>query len=356
MEEQFDKSEQATPYKLREAKKKGQIAKSQEFPAFFSLLAIVVVLYVFGSELVRTSLRLLALWIGNAHQMAESDAMLMHNFFGITGALSFFWLIAVAASFIAVVAISFVYGGVALSFFPIKPNFSKLNPAKGFKKIFSKRSLVELVKLIVKLTVFSTVVYLVLKPSYLTLLSNTQASLNHVLASWNDILVKLVVSLLVVFAIFALFDLWYSKFEFAKQMRMSKRDVKDEHKKREGNPEVKAKIKKNQNELLAKLSNIQNIGDADVIITNPTHIAVALKFRPQSMAVPIVLTKGSGMIAKIICRQARKHQVPILRKKMLARKLNKLVKVGMPIKDDQQLEVAKVYSWVVTMSNHKVYS
>ena len=169
-------------------------------------------------------------------------------------------------------------------------------------------------------------------------------------------LVRIVTAMLIVFLISAIFDLWYSKLDFSKQMKMSQRDVKDEHKKREGNPEVKAKIKRNQSELLAKLSNVQNIKDADVILTNPTHVAVALKYRPNSMAVPIVLTKGRGMIAKIITRQARKHNIPIMRKITLARALERKVKVGAPVSNEEHQEVAKIYNWVVSLPNNKVFS
>ncbi len=355
MAEEFDKSEEATPYKLQEARKKGQVARSMEFPALFGLIASLATLFatltVFGYSLNQH----MRWWFYESAFLADNPSQLAVHGFNLTAANLRFLFPILAAGFIAIIVAGIVHIGPVFSTHPLKPDFTKLNPAKGLKKIFSRRSLVELIKLIVKITFFVSVAYLAfqyLKPSILDL---NKPSLAAVLAVWLRAAVIVILAFLLVFILSALFDLWYSKREFARQMRMSKRDIKDEHKKREGDPEVKSKRKRNQNELMEKLKSMQSVKDADVIITNPTHVAIALKFRPNSMALPVVLSKGQGLLAQQIIRTARRHRIPILRKVGLARSLLKTVKVGNPIADEHYQSVVRVYQWVISIPGNRVF-
>lgn len=260
----------------------------------------------------------------------------------------------VLAGVIAAIVANIVHVGPLLSFFPLKADFTKLNPAKGLKKIFSRRSLVELVKLVIKLCFFGAVAYAVFKHFFAYLLNPNHVSIGFILSNWHTAFFTFSFSMLGIFLISAIFDLWYSKKDFARQMKMSMRDVKDENKRQEGDPEIKAKRKKKLAELLNTATSTQNIKNADVIITNPTHVAVALQYRSHSMKFPIVVSKGKGVVAELIKRKARKHGIPIMRKPSLARELLKDNKIGEPIAPEQQVKVAAIYRWVLSLPNNKV--
>jgi flagellar biosynthesis protein FlhB len=176
------------------------------------------------------------------------------------------------------------------------------------------------------------------------------------LVEWKSALTLSIVTFLAVFIVFAILDLWYSKRDFAKQMRMSTRDIKDEYKRREGDPEIKHKRKKGMQQLMRNVMGLSQMKNADVIITNPTHVAVALQYRPNSMALPTVLVKGKGFLAKIIMRRASMMSIPIMRVPVLARTLYKECEVNNPIPLDQQINVAKIYRELIKMPGSKVFS
>jgi flagellar biosynthetic protein FlhB len=176
----------------------------------------------------------------------------------------------------------------------------------------------------------------------------------HTARHWSDLTLLLAGTFLAVFALFAIFDLWFSKRDFARQMRMSRRDLKDEYKRREGDPEIKAKRRRAQVEFLKRLGALGRVKDSDVIVTNPTHVAVALRYRHGQMPLPVTVAMGRGFIARAVLAIARRHRIPIVRKPALARALLKYGSPGAPIPYDRQLEVATVYRWVITLPGCKV--
>ncbi len=354
MAEEFNKNEDATPFKLQEARKKGQVAKSMELPSFFSLLFMIISLTIAVYWIASFAASRTQWWMSNAHFLAEDNAQLIWHLGSYAEGIGRNILPIILAGFVAAVVASIINTGPVFSAFPLKPDFSKMNPAKGFKKIFSRRSLVELGKLIVKVGLFVGVAYMVWKNLAPHILTTNYASLASVISNWSDVFFTLAYSLLVVFLLSTLFDLWYSRKDFARQMKMSARDIKDEVKRREGDPEIKAKRKKALSELLNKAASAKNVKDADVVITNPTHVAVALQYRPTTMVLPVVLAKGQGLVASSIRAQARRHSVPIVRKPELARALLKQVKIGSAIDVSLQNSVANVYRWIVTLPNNKV--
>lgn len=354
MSEQMDKQEPATPYKLEEARKKGQVSRSAELVSFSALLLLVIgtfaVLPAFSDAMARHT----TWWLSNAHLLAADPlALQQHGWRILTDVAYYLGPLAVSAIVIAVV-VSIVHAGVVFSSFPLKPDFSKLNPANGFKRIFSRKNLVELAKLIVKLGLFTTAAYLLWPATGIHLTDMLHQTDADIAATWRQLGLRIAVAFLIVFALSALFDLWFSKRDFARQMRMSRRDLKDEHRRKEGDPEVKAKRRRNQLELMKKLSGMRNVKDADVIVTNPTHVAVALRYRPREMALPVTVTMGRGLVAKAILATARRHRVPVMRRPALARYLLKKGSPGHGIPVEKQSEVAVVYRWVLTLPRNKV--
>ncbi len=356
MADEMDKGHDATPFKLMEARRKGQVAKSTELISFFSLFAMLIVLIADLNVTVSSIASKTAWWLESAHKFANQTSYLWGNLFGYSLDLARIVLTIVIAGLIATIIGSIIYIGPIFSGFPLKPDFSRINPATGFKRIFSMRSVVDLFRLIIKVIVFCWVFYLVINHRKSDFFSPDNASIDYVLLSWKAATLAIMYSGLGVFFFFAVFDVWYSKRMFSRQMRMSSRDIKDESRRHEGDPQIKAKRKRVLSELLKNSASIKNVKDSDVIITNPTHIAVALKYRPNTMAAPIVVAKGKGLLAAGIKYQARKYGVPVIRKPLLARALLKQVNLAQPIPNELQVNVASIYRWIVSMPRNRVFT
>lgn len=355
MSDDLNKEHQATPYKLSEARKKGQVARSMEITAFFGLTASCMTLIATLSSSAETLNRAASWWMANAYSLSVDDGFLIYSASQYVLTLSKIVLGVIIAGLISSIAAGIIHAGPVFSLQVLSPNFSKLNPASGFKKIFTRKGLVDVLRLILKISMFSFCAYLAWKNVSNVIFTSNHASLRDVLNGWVLALSVFIFSLLSVFFIFAVFDLWFSRREFARQMRMSSREIKDEAKRREGNPEIKAKRKKALNELLARAASVQNVKDSDIIITNPTHVAVALKYRAKTMINPIVVAKGSGLIASFIRREARKYEIPILRRPELARKMLREVGVGENISLEHQRPVAAIYRWLLKNMKNNIF-
>lgn len=356
MENQADKSQDATPYKLDEARKKGQVGKSVEFVSTASLIIMLLGLCFSIAKLGNLFAYNATLWLKNASQMAKSPRLTLQYFEQFAGSVfELLGVIMLLGMGMAILA-SLVHAGPVFSFFPLKLDFSKLNPVNGIKKIFSRRGLVEIFKLALKVVFFGAAMVFVWSQVRNQLLYPNSLSIKSILQNWKSALFVMLAALLFVYILFAIFDLWYSKREFAKKMRMSTRDIKDEYKRREGDPELKHKRKKNLINLIKNIGGTSKLKNADVIITNPTHFAVALQYRSKTMAFPVVIAKGRGIFAKFIIYKARRYGIPIYRRPPLARKIYKDSLVNSVIPLSEQQAVAEVYREIIKSPNSKVFS
>ncbi len=355
MENQSDKSEEATPYKLEEARKKGQVGRSQEFVSIASLIAMLAALLIVLPGLAQTLANDTRLWLQNTNQLVQSTAMmggfLKHFLKDILGSLGVVALVGAITSIVT----NLIHAGPVFSLHPLKFDLSKLNPVSGLKKILSGKSLFEVFKLVLKLAFFAGAFVFVWNQLRNKLLFTQNMSMNNLMMEWKSALALVVTTFLVIFILFAILDLWYSKRDFAKKMRMSTRDIKDEYKRREGNPEIKYKRKKSMQKLMQNVMGLSQLKNADVVITNPTHVAVALQYRPESMALPKVVVKGKGFLAKMIMKRAASLSISIMRVPPLARALYQECEVNNPIPLDQQLNVAKIYRELIKMPGSKVF-
>ena len=213
----------------------------------------------------------------------------------------------------------------------------------------------EITKLILKLVVLSGASVFIWSQLKGRLVYTQNFSIANLLVEWKSAVVLVIVTFLTVFIVFAIFDLWYSKRDFAKQMRMSTRDIKDEFKRREGDPEIKHRRKKGMQKLMRNVMGLSQLKNADVVVTNPTHIAVALQYRSDIMALPKVVVKGRGFFAKIIMRRAASLSIPVMRVPVVARALHKECEVNNPIPIGQQLNVAGIYREVIKMPGNRVF-
>ncbi|MFC3121529.1 EscU/YscU/HrcU family type III secretion system export apparatus switch protein [Agaribacter flavus] len=319
MADESNKSEKATPYKLEEAKKKGQVAKSNEVSSLLIFIAFCAVLFMTGGQIwegLKTQMRELLLYSGQVTlNITTLKGLFLHSSFTVFELFApLLFVIMLAAVLFNVVQTGFVF-----STHPITPDFTRLNPVKGMKKIFAIKTLFELLKAILKVGII-VLVWLNIGEYWLDkVMQSYGMTENSFVVHWVNM--SIVLSLMIVGLILphALIDFAFSKWDFGRQMRMSMQDIKDEHKKREGDPQVKQKQKQIQKELLKKAASLKSVKDADVIITNPEHIAVALSYKPKEMLAPKILSMGADKNAAVIRKIARHHNVPIFRNVPLAR-------------------------------------
>ena len=341
-----ERTEKATPKRRRESRKKGQVAQSREIPSVLILLTALGFFYFAGSWMFWN----LSEFIGGVYQ--NLDTMRFNNpadvnvfsvdifkkLFSIL--VPFFLPILIAAAVANIGQIGFeVHSG------PIKPNLAKLNPIAGVKKIFSLKSLVELVKSIMKILIIGGIAYGLIKGEMDGFPSLMQLDVSAILLFIAKTAFKILFLVCLALIILASLDFVYQRWQYEENLKMTKQEVKDERKQTEGDPKVKGRIRKVQMEM-AQRRMMEVVPEADVVITNPVHLAIALKFEASEMHAPTVIAKGAGHIAERIKELARNHQVPIVEDKPLAQTLFKMVEIGEFIPEELYRAVAEILAYV----------
>lgn len=340
-----EKTEKATPQKKREARKKGQVAKSTDLTNSIVLLFTFAFLLIYGGYaanrlvlLVRKSLSDLLLW----NLTEDSIPLLFIHLFKESAIIAAPILF---AAFLAALVTNFAQVGFLISTESMKFDLKKIDPISGAKKIFSLRSVVELIKSLLKVSAFAIVASIVLWGQKGTILKLPEMEPLTVVSYLASLLMKLGLTLSAVYIIIAVADFAYQRFDHAKQLRMSKQDIKDEHKKTEGDPLIKHKIKEKQRQMsMARM--MQDVPKAQVVVTNPTHFAVAIAYDAGEMKVPMVVAKGTDYMALKIREVAKEHRVVIMENKPLARALYASVEIGQEIPEDLFKAVAEVLAYV----------
>ncbi|HRO63602.1 EscU/YscU/HrcU family type III secretion system export apparatus switch protein [Thermomonas sp.] len=344
--EDQDKTEQPTQYRLEEARRRGEVAKSSDAVGTAMLIVFAATFALTGA------------WVAHALASAIRDTLLFAGGKPAPGAGLFTWMgvtwspvwralspLALALVVTAAVA-NIAQTGPVFTSHPIKPDFNRMNPAQTLKRLFSVRTLWELGKMVLKLGLLTVLAYAMYRQ--LTGLAGGIASaspqrlprLAMTAFAWTSIYVLLILAAL------AAVDLLVVRREYMRKMRMSRRDLRDEHKRRDGDPEIKSKQKRLIRELLKKARSVPRVAEADFVLTNPTHYAVALQYRPATMRAPIVLAKGAGFMSKRIRSVAQRHGVPILRRPALTRALYRECELDAPVPEARYEELAPVYRWL----------
>ena len=341
-ETETDKSEQATPFKLQKARERGAVARSMDL-GFFAALAAVIGFLAFGSErLARAMSHATREALAVAPSVSGDPASLGE--LAERTAAPLVWPLAVFAGslFMLALVLDFLQVGPVFSTHPLKPDFSKINPAKGLKRLFSWRMVIEAFKAVFKLAVYSVIAWLVIKAA----LHGSAAALSNGTALAATMLAG-VKRLLMFFALaalgFAVLDQIFVRREFSKKMRMSRREVKREHRDREGDPRFKQKRRQAHSEFAKAVKALRDVRGSDVIITNPTHYAVALRYDPARMAAPLVLARGAGEMAARIRRVGFTYGVLTLSDPPLARALYRAGRIGGEIPAELYQAVADIY-------------
>ena len=341
-ESELDKSESATPFKLKRARQKGQVARGIDLGFFTALAAFLGFAWVVGYQSAVGLARISALTLANSAMAINAPGALMAQAAQMFSAAMAPLMVLGATLFAVVIVFEFVQVGPVFSFQVLKPDFSRINPAKGLKRLLSWRLVIEAMKSVLKLAVYGTVSWLVIKTAL--------ASETFVLSDGKALSIALAAvgfKLLLYFALVALMftagDQILSRREFAKKMRMSRRELKREHRDREGDQRFKQKRKEFHNEFMKMAKSLRNARSADIILTNPTHVAVALRYLPDTMGAPSIVSRGSGELAARIRRIGFTYGIVVLEDPALARALFKTRILEAEIPDALFQPVADIY-------------
>ncbi|MFH1862302.1 MAG: flagellar biosynthesis protein FlhB [bacterium] len=350
-EESFqEKTEQPSPKRKEEARKKGNVAKSYELNSALVLLTALSALAIFGGYLLthlQASQRFL---LGNLCNI-ELTPDLLPGYFSAGLRFLLVLLLPILLPILLVgVAVNLIQSGFLLSPEAIKPNLGKINPLQGIKKLKSRRSLIELIKGLIKILIVGWVGYITvagLSEEMLPLMDQSVAAI----FLWVGRAVLLVgFRIAAALLVLALLDFIYQRWEHLQQMKMTKEEVKEEYRQLEGDPKIKSKIRSIQLQTALQRM-MKQVPTADVVITNPTEYAVALSYVPEKMSAPILVAKGKRLIAQRIREIALEHDIPIVENPPLAQGLYKSTKVGEPIPGKFYQAVAEILAYVYRLRN-----
>jgi len=346
-----EKSEEPTLQRREDFRKRGQVAQSKELATVFSLFATVLGMWILGrfflEQLVEVFNKSLGTFlIDSVRTGSWSDAFMFASKKILLLVSPIFGMLWLAAFLSSTIQIGFLVNEEALQF-----KIEKLSPLSGFKRIFSMKSAVEGVKAVLKVSAVCGVVFLILKSEIFILPNLVYLSVDEIIVYVGEISIKLLGGVGFLMLLLALVDYSFQKFDLEKQMKMTKQEVKEEHKSREGDPLIKARIRRTQREMASRRM-MDDVPKADVIITNPTHIAVALKYDAVSVA-PMIVAMGAGIIAEKIKELAKEHNIPVMENKPLARTIFKTLKIGQSIPRELYAAVAEVLSYVYRLKRKK---
>ncbi|WNH48601.1 EscU/YscU/HrcU family type III secretion system export apparatus switch protein [Stenotrophomonas aracearum] len=338
-----DKTEQPTSFRLEEARKRGEVARSQDITG-------VLVLIVFASVLTLTVGDITAALANATRAMVQVAASaptpgmgLMRGIASICAPLGHALMPLVLALMVAAVLGNVLQTGLIFTTHPLTPDPKRLNPAQAFKRLFALRSLWELGKMGVKFLLLAVLCWLTVRHATQLVESAMRTSPGDAGSLLLHGFVRTSVYVLMILGLVALADLMFSRRNFMRQMRMSRRELKEEVKRRDGDPGIKGRRREKLRELLKKSRALGRVAEADMVLTNPTHVAVALRYRPGQTLGPVVIAKGAGMMAAHIRSLASRHSVPVWPSMTLARALYRECDIDQMVPESQYGTLAPLY-------------
>lgn len=345
-----DKSEKATPKKRRDARKKGQVFQSREISSALVLLIVFVSLRIVGGSIFK---QMSGFTEKVLTEYAEIEDLFMPDIIVrvfVDGVIVFLKAVGplLLIALLTGLLISYSQVGFLFTLETLKPKFSKLNPFSGLKRMFSMRGIVELSKAVMKVSSITYVTYEYLNDKVYTVISLMDMDLMQIASFIGLTCIDLAIRICVVLIILGVFDFAYQWWEYEKNLKMTKQEVKEEYKQIEGNPEIKSKIRQKQRQMSMRRM-MQEIPKADVIITNPTHFACALKYDANVSAAPLLLAKGQDYIAFRIKEIAKENRIEIVENKPLARAIFETVEIGQGIPPELYQAVAEVLAFVYSL-------
>ncbi|MDD5829140.1 MAG: flagellar biosynthesis protein FlhB [Lachnospira sp.] len=348
-----EKTEPATSKKLEDVRKEGQVAKSKEIITAVSLMSLFIIIKVYvstmGIKLIDAFKEIYELF--GIMTDGSGSGLPMNLAAGIIRE-TFVIIINIVAPILIIAVVIAVLGNMLqqkwmVTSKPLQPKFSKLSPLNGFKRIFSVKQLVELFKSIAMMIVIGIMVYTTVKKEMNLLLTFYDITLYTALSAIGNIVVDLGIKISAVFLVIGFVDLLYQRHKFKTDNMMTKQEVKDEFKNSEGDPQVKGQIRRKMQEI-SRRRMMQQLPEADVVITNPTHFAVALKYEPDQGRAPVVIAKGADYLAFQIREKAKEYNIEIVENKPLARIIYHNIDIGMEIPPELYQAVAEILAMVLS--------
>lgn len=347
------KTEEPTARKLEEARKRGQVSQSREVSTWFMLFTATLIIGM-GGPLIMDKLRMtLRKFIEQAHTIPTDAYGLRDTVRDLLLDVSAIMALPLMALFAAGLLSGFIQVGPLFTAEPMKPDISKISPIKGWGRLFSLRSIVEFVKGIIKLVIMTSVCYLVLHPYFDAVEHFVGQDFLAAMFDLRSLFVKMMMAALAVLFVLAVLDYAYQRFDFMQKMKMSKQEIKEEFKQTEGDPMVKAKLRQLR-EQKARQRMMQAVPEADVVITNPTHYAIALKYDSKAMDAPVMVAKGADNIALKIREIAKENKVPVVENPPLARALYDSMDIDQMIPTEHFKAVAEVISYVFKLKGKRL--
>ena len=343
------KTEEPTPRRLEQAREKGQVAKSQEVTHWFMILAAALLIGVFGRSFAGGVTDSLYKFIERPHSIrVDGSGELRELMFETFGQLGLAVLMPVSVVLLAAFIAGIIQNGLIFSTESLMPKLSKLSLLKGLKRLFSSRSVMEFAKGILKICIVASVIVLLLWPEREIIFVVTSMGVAQFMGVIQALAIRVLVGVLAIMTVIAAVDFLYQKQQHMKELRMSKQDIKEEFKQSEGDPMIKARLRQIRTER-ARRRMMSAVPDADVVVTNPTHYAVALKYNHEAMDAPVLVAKGADQIALRIREVAEEHDIPVVENPPIARALYDNVDLDQAIPAEHYKAVAEIIGYVMRL-------
>lgn len=340
------KTEEPTPKRLHEAKEQGNVASSKEVLSFMSLAAATLLAAMMSGYIAFNVMDVLRFYIAMPDAIPTDPSGLGHVITGTLIEIAKILIIPLMFLMLVGVMSTVVQTGFIFTGHTIIPSPDKISPMKGLKRLFGLQGIVETLKGMVKLVIVGTIAYVVIKPVIVEGEKYIGITIVAMLEAIRQNFLVFMTYVLFVFFFLAIFDFMYQRYQWRKKLKMSKQEIKDEYRQTEGDPKVKAKLKHLRIQK-ARERMMQNVPRADVVITNPTHYAIALEYKMETMNAPVCLAKGHDAVALRIRELATENKVPIVENPPLARALYATVELEEEIPEEHYQAVAKVISYVM---------
>lgn len=347
-----EKTEEATPKKKSEARKKGQIARSKDVGLAITMVTCTLVILLLSGMIVGNLKDTMVYFLQSGMLQDINEMSIKSIVLTVLMKAALCILPVVVPIMIAGIVASLMQTGFLLTGEPLKPKFSKLNPISGFKNMFSKKSFVDLLKNLAVVTVIGFIGFLYVRDNYDKILQISNTYLPSLGGQVQDLVVGIFFQVSVVLVIIAAAD-YFVQFKFhQKDLRMTKQEIKEEYKQMEGDPQIKSKIKQKQREMATRRM-MASVADATVVITNPTHLSIALKYEEGNNEAPKVVAKGADLVALKIKEVAKENDVPIMENKPLARMIYEQVDIDREVPQEMYQAVAEILAMVYKLKNKK---
>lgn len=351
-EDDGNKTEEPTQKRLDDAREKGQVATSREINHWFMFLGATLSIFMFGPSLMHDFKVMLEAFLEAPHTIAvdTNGVIKLLTWLSIKVAVALWPTVGILM--VSALAAGYMQTGMLFATESIMPKFEKISPMAGVKRLFSSRSTVEFAKGLLKLGIVGGVAWYLMRPEFDRLERFTGFDVMQMLAVLNDLSLRLMGAVLAVMTAIAGLDFFYQKFQLMKSLRMSREDMREEYKQQEGDPMIKGRLRQLRLER-ARRRMMAEVPKADVVITNPTHFAVALRYDQSAMAAPRVVAKGADLVARRIRELAQEHKVPIVENPPLARALFATVELDQEVPPEHYKAVAKIISYVMALRGRR---